>query len=71
MSVTIQKIYKTMFEQVYPLLSFFEVPSIDKEILKNIFDYSWQQQEDYVGYGLFDQGRMCWLCWFDFQCSND
>lgn len=40
-----------MFAEVYPLLKLFDDPDDD---WKNVFDYSWHQEEEYCGYGLYE-----------------
>jgi hypothetical protein len=51
------KIKPEMFDEVYGLLKDFDATNT-KEQWRRIFDYTWDRDEDYVGYALQDQGRV-------------
>ena len=56
--VTIQKIDVSMFSEVYDLLLDFRNKHLTVEDWKNIFDYKWDQEKKYCGYGLFDGKKL-------------
>jgi hypothetical protein len=56
--VTIQKINVLMFSEVYDLLLDFRNEHLTADDWKNIFEYQWDQEEDYCGYGLFDGEKL-------------
>ena len=56
--VTIQKIDFAMFPEVSELLLEFRSKHLTVEDWKNIFNYKWDHEETYCGYGLFDGQKL-------------
>jgi hypothetical protein len=51
--VSLQRVDVTMFRDVYPLLLEHD-PSLTEVEWRSIFNYAWEKEEQYCGYGLFD-----------------
>lgn len=51
--VSLQRVDVTMFRAVYPLLLEHD-PSLTEIEWRSIFNYGWEKEEQYCGYGLFD-----------------
>jgi hypothetical protein len=56
--VRIEKIDSSMFSQAYELLLDLRDTYLTADDWKNIFDYNWDREEDYCGYGLFDGNNL-------------
>jgi len=52
--IEVRRIERSMFQEVYPLLLDLNNPYLTETDWKRIFDYRWDREEDYCGYGLFD-----------------
>jgi hypothetical protein len=55
--VSVKKIDSTNFDRVYPLLADLN-PNFTKADWDRVLDYRWQRQENYSGYGLFDEEKL-------------
>ena len=51
--VSLQKVHQPMFSEVYPLLREFN-SNLTEADWSNLFNYKWECEEEYCGYGLFD-----------------
>lgn len=56
--VNLRKAYPQDFEAVYPLLCEFNNAAITKEKWSQLFSYTWDQDKDYCGYLLEDNGAV-------------
>lgn len=52
--VSVRRVDESMFHEVYPLLQDFNDPYLTEDDWRSIFDYKWDKEEEYCGYGLFD-----------------
>ncbi|NEP60426.1 MAG: GNAT family N-acetyltransferase [Symploca sp. SIO2G7] len=55
--VSLQKLDASMFDKVYPLLQELD-PSLTEHTWQSLFNYRWSREEDYCGYGLFDDQKI-------------
>jgi len=51
--ISVQKLDTSSFDKVYPLLREHD-PSLTEHTWKSLFNYQWSREEEYCGYGLFD-----------------
>lgn len=51
--VSLQRVDASVFSDVCPLLRQID-PSLTETVWSSIFNYKWEREEDYCGYGLFD-----------------
>ncbi|NER20247.1 MAG: hypothetical protein F6J96_05860 [Symploca sp. SIO1C2] len=51
--ISVQKLDTSSFDKVYPLLREHD-PSLAEHTWKSLFNYQWSREEEYCGYGLFD-----------------
>jgi hypothetical protein len=51
--ISVQQVDASLFGKVYPLLQDLD-PTLDELTWQRLFNYQWEQEEPYCGYGLFD-----------------
>lgn len=52
---SLQKIDRSRFDEIYPLLESFD-SQLSQDLWKTLFDYQWDRPSSHCGYGLFDDG---------------
>ncbi len=55
--VEVRKATIELFDRIYPLLSYFDIPEMDRDRWQDLLSTRWSKRHDYFGHVLIDSGR--------------